>query len=75
MLFLKITRFRRILGLIVRQKMLSIQVNGKGLFVGGVRLSLEANDMLLYADPTKAPGNPGPSCYSFAIFGRGAIGE
>ena len=54
-LFLKITRFRRILALLVRQKMLSIQVNGEGLFVGGVRLSLAANDMLLYVDPAKAP--------------------
>jgi len=54
-LFLRITRFRRILGLIVGQKMLSIQVNADGLFLGGVHMSLEANYMLLYADPAQAP--------------------
>ena len=54
-LFLRVTRFRRLLAAITGQKMLTIQANGDGLFLDSARLFLEANDMLLYADPAKAP--------------------
>ena len=56
-LFLRVTRFRRLLAIMVGLKMLAIQVNHDGLFVEGARIPLAANDMLLYTDPAKAPEN------------------
>jgi len=54
-LFLKITRFRRLLRAITKQKMLAIQVNQDGLLVDNVVFPMESNDMLLYPDPDQAP--------------------
>jgi hypothetical protein len=54
-LFMRVTRFRLFLSLLTGQKTLAMQVNRDGLFADSVRLFLEANDMLLYADPAKAP--------------------
>lgn len=54
-LFLKVTVLRRLLQTIKGEKFLSIQVLADGLLMEGVRLPLESNDMLLYADPDMAP--------------------
>lgn len=54
-LFLRITRFRRLLRTITGQKTITIQVNRDGLLVDNVTLPLETNDMLLYPSPAQAP--------------------
>jgi hypothetical protein len=54
-LFLKITIFRRLLRTICGEKFLTIQATADELIVDRARLPLEANDMLLYADPHRAP--------------------
>lgn len=54
-LFLRITMFRQILGFIRGQKFIAIQVSDAGLFLDDARMPLEANDMLLYPDPQRAP--------------------
>jgi hypothetical protein len=54
-LFLKITVFRRLLRTIRGEKFLTIQATADELIVDKAHLPLEANDMLLYADPSRAP--------------------
>ena len=54
-LFLKVTLFRRLLRTIKGQKFLSIQVTDNELVMDHIRMPLEANEMLLYADPDLAP--------------------
>lgn len=54
-LFLQVTRFRRLLQTFKGEKMLTVQVNGDGLFMGSIRMALAPYDMLLYLDPAKAP--------------------
>jgi hypothetical protein len=54
-LFLRITRFRRLLRTIAGQKTITIQVNRDGLLVDNVTMPLEAYDMLLYPNPDQAP--------------------
>lgn len=54
-LFLRVTLFRRALQLMAETPTIAIQVSRDGLHVGDVTLPLEANDMLLYADPSRAP--------------------
>lgn len=54
-LFLKITVFRRLLRTIRGEKFLTIQATADELVVDKARLSLVADDMLLYADPGRAP--------------------
>ena len=54
-LFLRVYRFRKLLNGLQGEKSLTIQVNAEGLMMGPVRMPLEANDMLLYADPARAP--------------------
>jgi hypothetical protein len=54
-LFLRVTLFRWALADIRDQPMIAVQVNAAGVHVDNVCLPLESNDMLLYADPTRAP--------------------
>lgn len=54
-LFLKITVFRRLLTTFKGERFLSIQVVGDELLLGQVRLPMNSNDMLLYANPDQAP--------------------
>lgn len=54
-LFLKVTVLRRLLQTIKGEKFLTIQVTADELLLDRVRLPLESNDMLLYADTTTAP--------------------
>ncbi len=54
-LFLKVTALRRLLTTIKKEKYLTIQVMADGLLMDRIRLPLEANEMLLYADPDQAP--------------------
>jgi hypothetical protein len=54
-LFLKVTVFRKLLKTIKGEKFLTIQVTDDELLLDRVRLPLESNDMLLYADPATAP--------------------
>ena len=54
-LFLKVTVLRRLLQTIKGEKFLTIQVTDDELLLDRVRLPLESNEMLLYADPTTAP--------------------
>ncbi len=54
-LFLKVTLFRRLLRSIKGQKFLSIQVTADELVMDRIRMPLESNEMLLYADPDQAP--------------------
>lgn len=54
-LFLRITYFRRALRALAGEKMLSIQVTPTALVMDNITMPLEANEMLLYADPDKAP--------------------
>ena len=54
-LFLKVTLFRRLLRTIKGQKFLSIQVTADELIMDRIRMRLESNEMLLYADPEQAP--------------------
>ena len=54
-LFLKATRFRRLLPTFKGEKFLAIQVTGDELVMGYVRMPLESNDMLLYPNPDQAP--------------------
>jgi hypothetical protein len=64
--------------------MLSIQVNAEGLFMDGVRMPLESNQMLLYADPARAPrycpleenpSSPGARMKQLGLFGDAAEQE
>jgi len=52
-LFLKATRFRRLLPTFKGEKFLTIQVTGDALLMGYVRMPLESNEMLLYPKPTR----------------------
>ena len=54
-LFLKVTALRRLLTTIKGQKFLTIQVMSDGLLMDRIRLPLESNEMLLYANPDQAP--------------------
>jgi hypothetical protein len=54
-LFLKITIFRRLLNTIIDEQFLSVQVSGNELLLDRVRMPMESNDMLLYANPDQAP--------------------
>jgi hypothetical protein len=54
-LFLKITVFRRLLTTFKEDRFLTIQVAADELLMGYVRLPLESNEMLVYADPETAP--------------------
>lgn len=54
-LFLKATLFRRLLRTFKGEKFLTIQVTGDEMLMGYVRLPLESNEMLLYANPDQAP--------------------
>ena len=54
-LFVRCAQFSRYFRSIRGQKMISIQANADGLFMDGLRIPLESNEMLLYADPAKAP--------------------
>lgn len=54
-LFLKVTLLRRLLQRISGDKFLTIQVVADGLLLNNICLPLEANEMLLYADPNQAP--------------------
>ena len=54
-LFLKVTTFRQLLKTFRGEKTMTFQVNQDGLMFGDVRMGLEAQDMLLYADPNQAP--------------------
>ena len=54
-LFLQVTLFRRVLRAIRGEKFLTIQATADELIVDKVRLPLEANAMLMYADPDLAP--------------------
>ena len=54
-LFLRVTLFRWALADIRGQRMITVQVNAGGVHVDNVCLPLEANDMLLYTDPSRAP--------------------
>jgi hypothetical protein len=54
-LFLRVTMFRRLLGTLTGQPFLSIQVSSDGILMDGIRLPLDANDMLLYPKPEQAP--------------------
>ena len=54
-LFLKATKFRRLLPTFKGEKCLTIQVTGDELLMGYVRLPLESNEMLLYPNPNQAP--------------------
>jgi len=54
-LFLKATRFRRLLPTFKGEKFLTIQVTGDAMLLGNVRLPLESNEMLLYPNPDQAP--------------------
>ncbi|MBU4273723.1 MAG: hypothetical protein KKA28_17820 [Planctomycetes bacterium] len=54
-LFLKVTLFRKLLQTFKGEKFLTIQVTADWLLMGYVRLALESNEMLLYADPDQAP--------------------
>jgi hypothetical protein len=54
-LFLKVTLFRKLLQTFKGEKFLTIQVTADELLMGFVRLPLESNEMLLYANPDQAP--------------------
>lgn len=54
-LFLKVTLFRRLLGTIRGQPFLSIQIAADEVLIDRVRMPLDPNDMLLYANPDQAP--------------------
>ncbi len=54
-LFVRLAKFARLFRSIRGQKTLAIQVNADGLLMDGFRMPLESNEMLLYADPAKAP--------------------
>ena len=54
-LFLKVTLFRRLLRTLKGEKFLTIQVMADGLLIDRVRMPLESNEMLLYANPDQAP--------------------
>jgi hypothetical protein len=54
-LFLKVTIFRRLLRTIRGENFLTVQATADELMVDKAHLSLEASDMLLYADPARAP--------------------
>jgi len=54
-LFLNVTLFRKLLQTFKGEKFLTIQVTADELLIGYVRLPLESNEMLLYADPDQAP--------------------
>lgn len=54
-LFLRITYFRKALRALAGEKMLSIQVTPTAVVMDNITLPLDANEMLLYADPAKAP--------------------
>jgi len=54
-LFLRVTLFRRALQFMPGTPTIAVQVSAEGLHVGDVTLPLEANDMLLYTDPARAP--------------------
>lgn len=54
-LFLKATRFRKLLPTFKGEKYLTIQVTADELLMGYVRLPLESNEMLLYPNPDQAP--------------------
>jgi hypothetical protein len=54
-LFLRVTLFRRALADVRGQRTITVQVNAAGVHVDNVCLPLEANDMLLYTDPARAP--------------------
>lgn len=54
-LFLRVTLFRRALGMVTGEKTIAIQVGADGVLIDNMRLPLESNDMLLYPDPAKAP--------------------
>jgi len=54
-LFLKVTLFRKLLPTFKGEKFLTVQVTADELLMGYVRMSLEANEMLLYANPDQAP--------------------
>ena len=54
-LFLRVTVLRKLLQTIKGEKFLTIQVTADELMMEGVRLPLESNDMLLYADLDMAP--------------------
>lgn len=54
-LFLKVTILRRLLQTIMGEQFLTIQVMADGLLLDRIRLPLEENEMLLYADPDQAP--------------------
>jgi hypothetical protein len=54
-LFLKVTVFRRLLRTIKGEPFLTIQATTNELIIDKAHLPFEANDMLLYADPERAP--------------------
>lgn len=54
-LFLRVTLFRRLLATYTQTPTITIQVQQDGLHFGEVTMPLESGEMLLYADPAKAP--------------------
>jgi hypothetical protein len=54
-LFLKVTLLRRLLQRIRGDKFLTIQVMADGMLINNIRLPLDENEMLVYANPDQAP--------------------
>lgn len=54
-LFVRVTMFRRALQVVTDTPTIAIQARGEGIDIENIHLAVEACDMLLYADPARAP--------------------